>query len=441
MTSPVELADQLAAQSTALDAEVKEIDLLVAQARNESARHEARRAAAAEKLAAMGSSTSAREAIDLANQAVTLTRRAALMDAQVEIMEAKKKALQRLKDAIDDNTRRVRGLDPSAAGQDGTSNGADAGAASGDDADADGDGDGDGAADGEGGDGARRGGKGRGRRGKGAGGAGDPAADVIANPATARIILSAQEDLRREIARAMHDGPAQSLTNIVLQAEIVERLVGVDDAAAQIEVGQLVAMVQHTLEATKTFIFDVRPMVLDDLGLVPTLRRAARDRGRRAGIQVAFESLGSEQRLAAELESGLFRILDEGLAGYLAVRPERVSLRLDWSEVLTVDLAAERTAAEVPPLDLPAVGDKVPPALAAMMEQRRKDHDEAIEAAARSAIVQLPVQLERDLAGRAASLGISAEVLASGGHLHLEAPLPDEGMEAAAPGGTGSRPA
>ena len=77
----------------------------------------------------------------------------------------------------------------------------------------------------------------------------------------------------------MHDGPAQSLTNIVLQAQIVERLVGKDPALAQGEVRQLVAMVQQTLEATKTFIFDVRPMVLDDLGLVPTLRRAARERG------------------------------------------------------------------------------------------------------------------------------------------------------------------
>jgi two-component system sensor histidine kinase DegS len=65
-----------------------------------------------------------------------------------------------------------------------------------------------------------------------------------------RIILTAQEDLRREIARAMHDGPAPSLTNIVLQAEIVERLVGKEPAAAEAEVRQLVAMVQHPLEAT-----------------------------------------------------------------------------------------------------------------------------------------------------------------------------------------------
>ena len=140
-----------------------------------------------------------------------------------------------------------------------------------------------------------------------------------------RLLLDAQEDLRREIARAMHDGPAQSLTNIVLQAQIVERLVATDPARAGDEVRQLVAMVQQTLEATKTFIFDVRPMVLDDLGLVPTLRRAARERGRRAGVPVDFDSLGPERRLPMDLESGLFRILDEAMAAYLSARAERVS--------------------------------------------------------------------------------------------------------------------
>ena len=251
--SSADLAAQLAAESTALDAEVREIDMLVNQARSESTRHEARRASAAEKLAAMGSTTSAREAIDFANQTVTLTRRAALMDAQVEILEAKRKALVRLKEAVDDHAARVRavaGLPTADAGGD---VGAEFGAES---------------AEGEAGaatslgsdEAASANGK---RRKAGTAAVGDGSGPT---PAMSRIILTAQEDLRREIARAMHDGPAQSLTNIVLQAEIVERLVGKDPAAAEAEVRQLVAMVQHTLEATKTFIFDVRPMVLDEIG-------------------------------------------------------------------------------------------------------------------------------------------------------------------------------
>ena len=422
MTASADLAAQLAAESTNLDAEIREIDMLVNQARSESVRHETRRAAAAEKLTAMGSSTSAREAIDLATQTVTLTRRAALMDAQVEILEAKKKALLRLKESVDDHATRVRAIvGGKAAGVPGEAAGP---------GDADGDGD-VAAAEAPPADGA----PGSGKRRKGGRTAGDDATG--ATPAMSRIILTAQEDLRREIARAMHDGPAQSLTNIVLQAEIVERLVGVDQAAAEAEVRQLVAMVQSTLDATKTFIFDVRPMVLDDLGLVPTLRRAARERGRRAGIAVEFEALGSDRRLPVELESGLFRVLDEALAGYLAQRPDRVSLRLDWGEDLTVELAGEKRAAEVPAVDLPAPGAKLPPALAEMMEQRRRDHDEAVEAAARAAIVQLPAALARDLADRAATLGITAEVLDDGCRLRLVAPLPEPGDDARIEAGTG----
>ena len=66
-------------------------------------------------------------------------------------------------------------------------------------------------------------------------------------------------------------------------------------------------------------------MVLDDLGLVPTLRRATRERGRRAGIPVEFDSMGQDRRLPMDLESGLFRMLDEALAGYLGAGPDRVS--------------------------------------------------------------------------------------------------------------------
>ncbi len=78
-------------------------------------------------------------------------------------------------------------------------------------------------------------------------------------------------------------------------------------------------MVQQTLDATKSFIFDVRPMVLDDLGLLPTLRRAARERGRRVGIPVEFDSMGQDRRLSMDLESGLFRMVDEALSAYLGL--------------------------------------------------------------------------------------------------------------------------
>jgi len=257
-------------------------------------------------------------------------------------------------------------------------------------------------------------------------------------PEVARLLLSSQEDLRREIARAMHDGPAQSLTNIVLQAQIVERLVATEPARAGGEVRELVSMVQQTLEATKSFIFDVRPMVLDDLGLVPTLRRAARDRGRRAGVAVEFDSKGSDRRLPMDLESGLFRIVDEALTAYLAQNPDRVSLRLEWSDRLEASVRASRGDAAPAPVetapDAPRKkGEELPPALAAMIEDRRANEREALEAARLDSIVSLPAGTWRELETRAATLGIDAELVADGGELRVAVDLPGPGSEEPAP--------
>ena len=245
-------------------------------------------------------------------------------------------------------------------------------------------------------------------------------------PGVSRMILTAQEDMRREIARQMHDGPAQSLTNIVLQAQIVERLLAKDPERATGEVHQLIAMVQRTLDATKTFIFDVRPMVLDDLGLVPTLRRACRDRGRRIGITVDFESVGVDRRLPVDLESGLFRMLDDALAAHMAARPDTVSLHLDWGEQLDIQLTAGRRPVAVPDPDLPAEGAELPPALADMVDERRRAHAEAVEAARIASLSRLPDQAWREVASRARILGITAEMLDDGARLHLQVDLPSE---------------
>ena len=305
-----ELSARMAEETARLDKELGEVELLIAQARAEATRHETRRCRGrgqAGRRSGRGAAGRALPAdtVELNTQLVLQTRRAALMESQVEVLEGKQRALTRFRTALADYVEaleacRTRVPNP------------DAGAPA----------------------------KGA-RKGAAAGGAAEPIGSLP--PAVSRLLLAAQEDMRREIARQMHDGPAQSLTNIVLQAQIVERLVGKDPARASAEVHQLVAMVQQTLDATKTFIFDVRPMVLDDLGLVPTLRRVARDRGRRAGVAVEFESLGQDRRLPMDLESGLFRILDEALAGYLEARAERVSLKVDWTaDQLDAVMAATR---------------------------------------------------------------------------------------------------
>ena len=371
----VALPDRLAEDLAAIDKELAEIDLLVAQAAAEAGRHEARRAQAAEKI-------TKDDGNEQYEQLLLLTKRAALMETQVEVLDGKKRALTRYRDALAEYVEASMDAEPDAPAE----------------------------ADSAG------------------------AAPQLAGlpPEVARLLLSSQEDLRREIARAMHDGPAQSLTNIVLQAQIVERLVATEPASARGEVRELVSMVQQTLEATKSFIFDVRPMVLDDLGLVPTLRRAARDRGRRAGVAVEFDSIGSDRRLPMDLESGLFRILDEALTAYLAQNPDRMAVKLEWSDRFEASIRASRgivvpggtesaSATESAPRKK---GEELPPALAAMIEDRRANEREALEAARLDSIVSLQPGTWRELETRAATLGIDAELMADGGELRVAVDLP-----------------
>ena len=384
------LAGRLVRDISALDGELTEIEMLVAQAQTEATRHEQRRVQTTEKLTA-GVNLPPADLVTLNSQLVSLTRRAAVMEAQVDVLEGKRKTLARYRDALMELAEAYGSALPSGAG-------------------------------------AAAGGSGT------SGGAARLTAGEGTGSPMSRIVLNAQEDLRREIARAMHDGPAQSLTNIVLQAQIVERLLGRDPDGARGELRLLVSMVQQTLDATKSFIFDVRPMVLDDLGLVPTLRRAARERGRRAGISVEFDSIGQDRRIEVDLESSLFRIIDEALTGYLSGRPDRISIRLDWTE----DVVEARINADRDPTKQMADADHevaealkavegsdkdLPPALESMMSDRRERAQARSAAAREAAIVALPVSTWREIENRAATTGIAAELSDGGGTLHLRADI------------------
>jgi two-component system, NarL family, sensor histidine kinase DegS len=389
----VDLATRLELELQGLDGELAEIELLVNQARTEATRHEQKRVQTADRLAG-GANLPPDDLIALNAQLVTLTRRASVMEAQVDVLEGKRKTLQRLRDTLAELSAQYGGTQATEPGGSGA---------------------------------ARL-----------TAGSGDAAP-------MSRIVLNAQEDLRREIARAMHDGPAQSLTNIVLQAQIVERLLGRDPDGARGELRLLVQMVQQTLDATKTFIFDVRPMVLDDLGLVPTLRRATRERGRRAGIPVEFDSIGADHRIAVDLESSLFRIVDEALAAYLSLSPDKVVVRLDWSDGdLDVEVGAHRdptdamAAAERQLSDAvgaeEAAGKDLPPALENMLADRREQAESAVTAARDAAVVALPAATWREIEQRATTTGIAATLAEGGGSLRLQAEV---GAETGAAAGAG----
>lgn len=124
-------------------------------------------------------------------------------------------------------------------------------------------------------------------------------------------IVEAQESERQRLANALHDGPAQSLTNFMLQAEICQRLFDRDPAKASVELGTLRSAALTTFNKIREFIFDLRPMMLDDLGLIATMRRHAENFNEKNETQVEFHLTGPEQRLPGHIEVIMFRAFQQ----------------------------------------------------------------------------------------------------------------------------------
>lgn len=126
-------------------------------------------------------------------------------------------------------------------------------------------------------------------------------------------VIKAQEEERKRVAREIHDGPAQSMANVVLRMEFCEKLMDVDPDKVRQELRELKEVVRGNLQDVRKIIFDLRPMALDDLGLIPALRRYLEDYREKYGLVVETNFKGAEKRMAPALEIALFRLIQEAL--------------------------------------------------------------------------------------------------------------------------------
>jgi len=136
----------------------------------------------------------------------------------------------------------------------------------------------------------------------------------LSNASAVRIV-EAQEVERQRLARQIHDGPAQSLTNFILQAEICQRLFDRDPGRAASELNNLKLNASATFQKVRDFIFELRPMMLDDLGLAPTVQRYVNSFKTKSSMEVTLQLYGEDQRLESHTEVTLFRAVQE-LLGY-----------------------------------------------------------------------------------------------------------------------------
>ncbi len=149
-------------------------------------------------------------------------------------------------------------------------------------------------------------------------------------------IIDAQEEERRKISRQIHDGPAQALSNFILQSEIAMRLFDTDAEKARDELNNLKASANSTFSQVRDYIFDLRPMMLDDLGLVPTVRRYAEAFKEKTGLDLNVVVTGTERRLETHLEVLVFRTIQsllQNVRDHAQATQAKVLLDLDEAQV------------------------------------------------------------------------------------------------------------
>lgn len=139
----------------------------------------------------------------------------------------------------------------------------------------------------------------------------NPAGGTKSQMAGIEMIVNAQEAERQRLSRQMHDGPAQALSNFILQTEIAMRLMDIDPSQARDELGNLKISAMSTFQKVRNFIFELRPMMLDDLGLTPTLKKYADAFKEQTGLDVSVTVTGIERRLEPYLEVMIFRAVQE----------------------------------------------------------------------------------------------------------------------------------
>lgn len=134
---------------------------------------------------------------------------------------------------------------------------------------------------------------------------------------SALSLVEAQEDERLRVSREISDGPTQTLTNLMLKAEICGRLIDRDIVEAKQELAGLKTMIGSSLQETRRIAFDLRPIVLSEIGLVKTLRKYLAELQRLRGI--ACDVHGPERLpLNDVMQIALFRFVQAMLGALLS---------------------------------------------------------------------------------------------------------------------------
>jgi two-component system sensor histidine kinase UhpB len=152
-----------------------------------------------------------------------------------------------------------------------------------------------------------------------------------ANRQRATLIINAQEEERKRVARELHDETSQIMTSLLVSLAILEE--SITSQQARDRIAETRQLAHQTLRAIRNLSLDLRPSALDDLGLLPALRWYIKEYQQKCAIEVDFQASGFKERLPAELETVLYRIVQEALTNVARhAQARKVTVRLEESE-------------------------------------------------------------------------------------------------------------
>ena len=292
-----DLASELVTEQKKITAEVRELDLLVESTLTEVSRLKAREdqtRAKVDQVKANAGTTQRDQIFTATDEHVTALGRRMTMESQLVTLQAKRKLLDRVRVLFEQAQQHVRD-NPARSGPP------------------------------------------------------PDAPPMIDEAKLLQAVVDTQEEERKRIARQVHDGPAQAMANVVLQSEISERLFEVDPKRSRTELAALRQMVNKTLQELRGFIFELRPMILDDLGLVPTMRRYVQTLIDKHGVRLDFSSTGRDRRLPSDDEVAIFRLIQDSLVERIDKAGSKdITLVLAWKED-QLDVHLQSDGKELPP--------------------------------------------------------------------------------------------
>ncbi|HEY3230870.1 MAG TPA: sensor histidine kinase, partial [Roseiflexaceae bacterium] len=144
-------------------------------------------------------------------------------------------------------------------------------------------------------------------------------------------LLSKEEEVRRQLARDLHDGPAQAFAAIAMNIEFIKRLLERDPTRVLGELDKLSALAKHTTHEVRTMLFELRPLVLETQGLATTLQQYL-ERFQGNGIEIILDSANISANLDTKTEGTLFNIIQESINNALKyAKADHIWVRLKQS--------------------------------------------------------------------------------------------------------------